>query len=318
MNEPHTPAEPAVTVVVVSDYASSTRERSWVDERRCLTSLAALVTETPFEVVISESSEWESGFPSELLAIVPNTRIVFSPGGSSYELKNAGARAASAPITVVIDADCRMSVNWLSVLVETMREHPDVSVVSGRTVYEGDSAPVRILALVTRSYIDPGHEGETRFIANNAAGFRTSVLREHPLPEDLGPFSARVQSESMLRSGCKLWFTPRLEVVHEFEGWRMEADIRRNIGYGTVATRLAHPEIPYASLVRSGVLSIPLIWFGKLFNSWRDCLRCAPAYGVRWFEVPLAMATSVAVGFLEIPGMIAGYRKQPIRKTAYR
>ena len=318
VNVPRTTPQPAVTVVVVSDYASSTRERSWADEHRCLMALAAQTTTEPFEVVISESAEWESEFPAKLLAVAPNTRVVFSAVGSSYGLKNAGVRAGSAPITVVLDADCQMAPNWISLLLETMRRHPEVSVVSGRTVYEGDSAAVRILALVTRSYLDPGHEGETRFIANNAAGFRTDVLRQHPLPEALGPFSARVQSESLLSGGYKLWFDPRLRVVHEFEGWRMEADIRRNIGYGTVATRLAHPELPYASLVRSGMPSIPLIWLGKLINSWGDCFRCAPSYGVRWFELPLALATSVAVNLMEVPGMIAGYRKQPIRKTAYR
>lgn len=308
----------AASVVIVSDYGSPGAHRSWADERACLKALAAQETASAFEVLISESDSREDGFPADLLSIVPNTRVVFSRGTTSYELKNAGARSAIAPVTVIVDADCRLSPDWLAILLETLRERPDVSAVSGRTSYAGDTLSARMLGLVTRSYLDPGGRGDTRFIANNAAGFRTEVLRNHPLPETLGPFAARVQSESMMRNGHKLWFEPRMQVVHEFEGWPMEADIRRNIGYGTVVTRLEHPEIPYARLVRSGVLSLPLVWLGKLLNSWGDCLRCASSYGVRWFELPLAMATSIAVTSMEMPGMIAGYRGKPIRRTAYR
>jgi hypothetical protein len=312
------PPEFAASIVVVSDYNPATADRSWADERRCLAALAAQNVAEPFEIVISESKRWESRFPPDLLSIASNTRVSFSESETSYELKNAGARVAQAAITVILDADCQPSANWLTILIETMRRLPDVDVVSGRTVYEGESTSTRILALITRSYLDPGRAGRTRFIANNAAGFRSDVLRRHPLPENLGPFSARVQSEAMLREGHVLWFEPGLEVIHEFEGWPMEADIRRNIGYGTIATRLEHGDLPYARLVRAGPLALPFVWAGKLLNSWGDCLRCAPDYGVRWFELPLAMAASVAVTVLEIPGMIAGYRRTPISRTAYR
>ena len=122
----------------------------------------------------------------------------------------------------------------------------------------------------------------------------------------------------MRRHGHKLWFDPRLQVIHEFEGWAMEVDIRRNIGYGTVATRLADRELPYSGLVRIGMPAIPAVASGKLLNTWSDCVRCASAYGVRWFEVPLAMAVSAAVNMMEIPGMIAAYRGKQIERTAYR
>jgi hypothetical protein len=127
-----------------------------------------------------------------------------------------------------------------------------------------------------------------------------------------------MQSESIRRSGGILWFEPRMRVVHDFEGWPMEADIRRNIGYGTVATRLADERMPYASLVRAGVASIPVIVAGKLFNTWRDCARCARAYGVRWHELPLALAAAVAVQIMEVPGMLAAYRGRRVGATAYR
>jgi hypothetical protein len=98
----------------------------------------------------------------------------------------------------------------------------------------------------------------------------------------------------------------------------MEADIRRNIGYGTVATRIADPSLPYARLARIGVAAVPLIFAGKLLTTWGDCLRCASAYGVRWFELPATLLAGVVVNIMEIPGMLAAYRGLPIERTAYR
>ena len=309
--------EPAITVIVVSDYNSAT-ERTWNDERTCLAAVAAQNLREPFEVVISEDEKYREIFPEELLAIVPGTRVIFSANSSSYGLKNAGARVAAAPIVALLDADCKPDPDWLRIIVDTMRTRPQVAAVSGRTFYEGRGLDTRVLALLTRSYLDPGIRGETSFVANNAAGFRRDVFLAHPLPEELGAFSSRIQSEAMRRHGCVLWFDPGMHVVHEFEGWSMEADIRRNIGYGTIATRLAEPQMPHASLIRMGMVATPLVAAGKLLNSWSDCIRCASAYGVRWFELPVAMGAAVIVNLMEIPGMLAAYRRGSIQETAYR
>ena len=309
--------EPTITIIVVSDY-NSAAERTWNDERACLEAVAAQNLEEPFEVVIAEDEKYRATFPEELLSIVPGTRVIFSTNSSSYGLKNAGARVAAAHIVALLDADCKPDPDWLSIIVETLHAHPEVAAVSGRTFYEGRGLDTRVLALLSRSYLDPGIRGETSFVANNAGAFRRDVFLAHLLPEELGAFSSRIQSEAMRRDGCILWFEPGMRVVHEFEGWSMEADIRRNIGYGTIATRLAEPKMPHASLIRMGMLATPVVAAGKLLNSWSDCIRCGSAYGVRWFELPVAMGAAVIVNLMEIPGMLAAYRRGSIQETAYR
>jgi len=306
-----------VSVIVVSDYSSGAA-RTWTDERACLSALADQRGDIAFDVLLLEDEKYRDSYPADILSIIPGTRVIFSQAGSSYALKNAGVREATAPIVVVLDADCRPDSGWLSLAVAALRSNPDVAAVSGRTLYEGGELLTRVLGLLTRSYLDPGKPGPGRFIANNAAAFRHNVLIDHPLPEDLGPFSSRVQSESMRRAGHKLWFEPRMRVIHEFEGLSMEADIRRNIGYGTVATRIAEPSLPYAGLVRIGAVATPVIFGAKLLNTWRDCVRCASDYGVRWFELPFALGAAVIVNIMEIPGMLAAYRRLPIERTAYR
>ena len=306
----------SITIVVVSDYAS-TAARSWNDERRCLDALAAQDFHEPLEILLVESDRFRDAIPHDI-SDRANVRIVFDSATTSYGLKNAGARAASAPLVALLDADCRADPDWVRLCVNALRSHDEIAVVSGRTFYDGAGITERVLCLLTRSYQDPGHEGETEFASNNAVGFRKDVYLAHPLPEELGPFSARILTESIRRAGGVLWFEPRMRVVHEFEGVPMERDIRKNIGYGTVVTRLAEPEMPYASLIRKGIAATPLIFAGKLFNTWRDCLRCASAYGVRWFEVPVALTAAVAVQALEVPGMIAAYRGRSVGETEYR
>lgn len=229
--------QPVVSVIVVSDYNSAT-QRTWHDERACLEAVAAQDLKEPFEVIISEDDKYRNTFPDELLSIVPGSRVVFSKNSSSYGLKNSGARAAESPIVVLLDADCKPDSDWLRIIVDTMRAHPEVGAVSGRTFYEGKGLDTRVLALLSRSYLDPGVRGETSFVSNNAGAFRREVFLKHTLPETLGAFSSRIQSEAMKRDGCVLWFEPDMRVVHEFEGWPMEADIRRNIGYGTIVNEI--------------------------------------------------------------------------------
>lgn len=98
----------------------------------------------------------------------------------------------------------------------------------------------------------------------------------------------------------------------------MERDIRRNHGYGTVITRLRDGRLPYARLVRAGVMAIPLIVAGKTLNSVRDCLRCFRHYNVKWYELPLGLALTVVTHVLEIPGMWQAFRRKAIVRTQYR
>lgn len=308
---------PVVSVVIVSDYAGG-EAKAWDDIRATVDAFARQDFTGRAEFLLSESASIQKEIPADLSATLPSLRLVLSPASSSYDLKNHGVRAASADIVAIIDADCIPDPGWLRHLVEAMRLNPDVVAVSGRTVYEGRTLMERMLSLLSRSYLDPGRAGTTRFISNNNAGFRRSVYLKYPLPVDAGAFAARLQSDAIVRAGGKLIFEPRMRVVHDFEGWAMESDIRRNIGYGTIKTRLRQRLLPYAWLTRLGPASIPLFSVGKTLNSWADCLRCARHYGVRWYELPLALALAVVVNLMEIPGMLSAFSRSELTETAYR
>jgi glycosyltransferase involved in cell wall biosynthesis len=306
-----------MTVLIVSDYQSG-GGRSWNEERACLRAMAAQDIREPVDYFLCLEKAEEGTVPDDLHQILPGLVVYYFDGGDSYSLKNAGVRLATSPYIAMLDADCTPSPNWLRCAVETLEKRPEIAGVSGSTQYEGSALLVRLLALLSRSFLDPGGTGETIYLSNNCGVIRRQDYLRHPLPEKLGAFSARIQSDRLLREGRKFWYDRSILVVHEFEGWGMERDIRRNIGWGTVATRLEDSQLPFAGLVRLGPAAIPLIWAGKQWNSWVDCFRCFEPYRVRWYELPAALLLSMVVIAMEIPGMWLAYQRKPLTGTAYR
>mgnify|MGYP001574370785 FL=1 len=310
-------SRPDISVIVVSDYAAGAAQ-SWNDLRGTLTALAQQDGKVNAEWLLCENEASARSMPDDIRRMLPNLKLVLSDKGGSYELKNAGFRAATADIVAMLDADCVPAGNWLKSAVAAMNARPQMAIISGRTVYPPAGLTERILSLLSRSYVDRGKSGPTRFISNNNSIWRRDVYLKYPLPSGLGPFAGRMQSESIIRAGYQLWFDPSIRVVHDFEGWAMESDIRRNTGYGTVIARLHDPDMPQAWLTKLGVFSIPVFAGGKIVDSWRDCVRCASAFGVRWFQLPLALLGSVVVHLMEIPGMWQAFRRKAISETQYR
>jgi hypothetical protein len=310
-------ASPLVSVVLVSDYAAG-ETKSWNDLRVTLAALAAQDYEGPVEVILCEDRRFEGQVPDDVLNAHPNLRMLYSSGSTSYELKNEGARVAGGEFLGMLDADCAPAKGWVSSLVRALSGNPRAAAVSGRTTYAGRNFQERLLALLGRSYLDTGTAGRTSHVANNNGGYRRAAYLEHLLPEDAGPFASTLQSEALQRAGWKLLFEPGMHSVHDFEGWGMEADIRRNLGYGTVITRLRDRLIRYGWLTRLGYLSVPFFAFGKLLETWASCFRCARYYGVRWFELPVALGLAVPLHLMEIPGMVLAFRGSDFGETAYR
>ena len=308
---------PAISVVVVSDYAAGGPVAAR-DIRAAISALSVQDVDESVEYLFVESESLRSDVPAEITTMLPSLRILFYPETDSYPLKNHGVEAASAEFVAILDADCIPDPTWLRRLLEVLRGGPGLGAVSGKTVYPNASFSARVCALLARSYIDPGHAGTTRFIAINNCAFRRSAYLAHPLPTGIGTFSSRIQSEQLLRDEWTMWFDPEIVVVHDFEGWSMEADLRRNAGHGTIITRLENPSLPYSSLVRFGRVSIPVVIAGKILDSWRDCIRCGRNYGVAWHSLPAAMLLSIAIHSLEIPGMLQAFEGAGLKHSLFR
>ena len=307
----------SLSVIIVSDYAAG-GDKSWDDLRRGLRAWANQNAEPPEEFILVESTRFEGRVPRDLFEIIPDMKILYIDAESSYELKNRAVEFATGDWLAIVDADCVPQSTWLKILRATIVRYPDAAAISAKTLYPGRSRIERLLGLLSRSYLDPGRGGSTRFISGNAACFRREFYRHHPLPVGLGAFASRIQSEAFLRDGARLVFEPELVVIHDFEGWRMECDIRRNHGYSTVITRLQDHRLPYARIIRVGKIAIPFIVAGKTLHSFDDCFRCFRQYGVKAYELPIALTLAIIAHLIEIPGMLAAYRGRVVGTTAYR
>jgi hypothetical protein len=210
-----------LSIIVVSDYAAGWN-KSWEDLRRALRAWANQEGKPAEGFLLVESSQFKSEIPSDVADLIPGMKILYLEAESSYEVKNLAVEKAAGEWVAIVDADCVPQPDWLQVLRAAIARHPDVAAVSARTLYPGRCRLERILGLISRSYLDPGHRGPTRFISGNAARFRREFFCRHPLPVGIGAFASRIQSEAFLRDNAILLFDPELVVVHDFEGWPME------------------------------------------------------------------------------------------------
>ena len=309
--------KPEISVVLVSDYGAGSAI-AWDHLRQVLAALARQRFNGAVEYLFVENGRFLEQAPRGLLDLLPGLRVIPSPQTGSYELKNHGAREARGGILTILDTDCTPHPGWLAAIAASFAAHPDAAAISGRTKYEDRGPQYRLASLLSRAYVDRGTAGVTEHVSNNNSAWRRSVFLEHPLPAGLGPFAGRIQSEAVRRSGGLLLFDPAIAVTHRFEGWPMEADVRRNAGYGTVIVRLHEPRMPYVGLARLGRLSIPLFAAGKAIHNWRDTLRCWRHFGLRFHQVPKALILGLVAAAMEIPGMWLAFGRRAIPRTEYR
>lgn len=312
-----TPADPAASVVLYSDYGLGGRT-DWHEMKQVLAALARQDFREPVEFILVESADRKESIPRDLADILPSVKVVVSHATNSAGLKNAGVRAASAELVGLVPADCVPGPDWISRFVETLRERSDAGAVSGRTAYPGGSLTVRTFALLERGFLDPGGAGPTWSVSYNNAAYRRSLLLEHPFPDFSFACGGKAHAEAIRRAGHRLIFEPRMQVVHHFEGWATEKDIRRNLGYAAIESRRREPRIALAWVTSLGYAAIPLLLAARTLYDWRVCVRTGRHYGLAWYEVPFALGMAAAVRVLEIPGMIDALRGRGLPATAFR
>ena len=297
---------PIASIVVVIDYKAGGGE-AWNDLRLTLQGLARQDYREPVEFLLVEPVGGER-IPDDLQTILPALRLVRVAATTSYDLKNEGAKAAAADLVVVIDADCPPDPGWWRALIEHYHRHPEAAAISGRTLYRARGLLPRIFALIDRGYVDCGVPGPTRAISNNNAALRRDVLLRFPLGNELGPFGSKGHAEQILAAGEELRFEPGMVVEHRYDGWAMQQMERYHIGFAMTRYRQLNGDAKHAWMFRLGVLGLPFILAMSVLGSWKRCLRQASWYGIRWFEVPAALAVSVLAHLLEIPGILLAFR----------
>ncbi len=305
------------SIVVVVDYKAGGSE-AWNHLRQTLNGLARQDYREPVEFLLVEADDGRP-VPDDLQRILPGLRVVRTPGTTSYDLKNAGAEAAASDFVVLLDADCVPAPGWWRALIEHRRQHPEAAAISGKTQYRAEGLLPRIFALVDRSYVDCGGPGRTRAISNNNGALRRDFLLRFPLENDLGPFGSKAHAERIQAAGGELRFEPGMVVEHAYGGWPMQKTDRRRIGFAMTRYRQLNGASTHAWMFKAGVLGLPLVMAMAIAGSWKRCLKHASSYGIRWYELPAALAVAAWAHALEIPGILLALRGGRIEATgSYR
>jgi hypothetical protein len=297
---------PIASIIVVVDYKAGGSE-AWGNLRLTLNGLVAQDYREPVEFLLVEADDGHQ-VPDDLQRILPGLKVVRADGTTSYDLKNAGAEAAASDFVVLLDADCVPDPGWWRALIEHRRQHPEAAAISGKTLYRAKGLLPRIFALIDRSYVDCGGPGRTQAISNNNCALRRDILLRFPLQNDLGPFGSKAPAEQILAAGGELRFEPGMVAEHRYGGWPMQQADRRQIGFAMTRYRQLNGNSTHAWMFRLGVLGVPLVMAMAIAGSWKRCLKYGSHYGIRWFEVPLALAVAVPAHALEVPGILLALR----------
>lgn len=299
--------ELAATVVIVIDYKVGDDEGVG-DLALTLRALARQDFPEPSEFILVEPQSGAAPLVLDGLEKPDGLRVVHVPAETSYDLKNAGAREATSDFVVILDADCVPAPGWLSAAVAHHRAHPQAAAISGRTFYRAKGLLPRVFALLDRSYVGGARSGPAGAISNNNAAFLRDVMVQTPLANDLGTFGSKMHSEAIKAAGGELRYEPGMVVVHAYNGWEMQRLARAHMGYAMARFRGLDPDASHAWMFRIGVLGLPFIFAMAVAGSWKNCLKHPSGYGVRWWEVPIAMAIAIPVHALELPGVYLALR----------
>jgi glycosyltransferase involved in cell wall biosynthesis len=110
--------------------------------RSVLAQRAAIAPAFELIVVDNNSTDDTREIVKERFAVADGrVRYVFEPQQGLSHARNAGIRAARAPLIAFIDDDVRAQPDWVAAIVRAFDEHPEADVVGGRVLPRWPSAP---------------------------------------------------------------------------------------------------------------------------------------------------------------------------------
>jgi glucosyl-dolichyl phosphate glucuronosyltransferase len=140
---------------------------------KALDALLAQTTTSAFEVIVvdNNSTDGTRAAVAERLSRTPHMRYVFEPTQGLPHARNAGVRAATAPLIAFTDDDVAVGPEWVGTIKQAFDDHPDVDMIGGRV---RPIWPDAVPSWVTRSQLGPfalGERGDApiRVSAANAA-----------------------------------------------------------------------------------------------------------------------------------------------------
>lgn len=202
--------DPELSVVV------PTRDRP----ARLAVCLAALERQTApqLEIVVVDDASRDARAVAEAVAAVPRARLVRGTGRGPAAARNAGVRAARAPVICFTDDDCEPVPGWAQALGRRITEGAAAAAGPTRNGRPGSilaAAAQEIATHLAEATMDPA-SGRMRFAPTSSLACRAEVCRSIPFDERY-PLAAGEDRDWCARlgdAGHALMFEPLALVRH--------------------------------------------------------------------------------------------------------
>ncbi len=189
-------------------------------------------------------------------------RYLFEPQQGVSHARNAGIRAAAAPLLAFVDDDVKPAPNWLATIKGAFDAHPDIDAIGGRVraawtaprpdwLIAEHAGPIAVQDRPEAMVVDRHNASACLITANFSCRRRVFA--------DVGGFSGqfpRCQDRElqmrMWRAGKRGLYLPQVEVTVEIPADRMTKQYHRR---WRVTTGFYHAKMRYVDLLdASGVL----------------------------------------------------------------
>ena len=251
-------------------------------------------TVPPLEVIVVDDASQDR---SAELANAAGARVIrcdarHNAGGA----RNRGIAAASGDVLAFLDADVEIAGDWLERVAEVLRSDPTVVGVGGRIINGRPGRWGDLDLLLNHSEWISGHARACTTFPTMAVAYRREAVGAIRFPEtNYGEDT--IFAHTVLARGGRIWYEPRIRIVHRHERLDRQSFWKRQIGAGRQLywTRRAL-DLPGRVLYRAPILLTlyPHLWIvlGRMLR------RGMIGNAVTLFPWLVAGETARIVGFL--------------------
>jgi glycosyltransferase involved in cell wall biosynthesis len=209
----------------------------------CLKSLAEQDFKGDYEVVVVDDGSTDS--TPDISSRFENVRLIRQENAGPAAARNRGAKEAKGDIILFTDSDCVPEKDWVSQMMRSFEEDPDISGVKGRYMTRQKELVARFVQLEYEDKYDYMKRHKyIDFIDTYSAGFKKGVFLQMQGYDSEFPVACAEDVElsyRMSRQGHKMVFNPSAVVYHihpnglwdylkkkyKFAYWRMLA-VKKN------------------------------------------------------------------------------------------
>jgi len=178
--------------------------------KKCLESVSNQ-TFKDYEIIVVDSSN--DNTPNIIKENFPNIKLIHLdnktfPGAA----RNIGIKQARGEIIAFTDADCIVNKDWLENIFEQQKIHDIV----GGCAKNGNPGIISWISYLSEfnNVLPTTKEKYTNHLPTCNISYKKDLFNDKSFPEDFFAGEDRILNKSMIETGLKIFFTPKIKIKH--------------------------------------------------------------------------------------------------------